>query len=226
MNAAGHNLLMDRIYRHQRHFYDLTRRPYLFGRDTLIRRLNATAGERILEIGCGTARNLVKIAQSYPGTLLWGIDASAEMLRTANRAVSRANLSSRVVLLHGLAEDAMTLLPQPNPRFDHVIFSYSLSMISDWKAALIAAQTMLSESGQLHVVDFGDLNGLDRATAGLLRAWLHLFHVHPRTELLHQAEAVVQNRPECGLKILFGRYAFVFEARSSALDEIAASGML
>lgn len=226
MNAAGHNLLMDRIYRHQRHFYDLTRRPYLFGRDSLIRRLNAKPGERILEVGCGTARNLVKIAQTWPGTLLWGIDASAEMLRTANRAVARANLASRVVLLHGLAEHAMTLIPQSNTRFAHVIFSYSLSMISDWKAALIAAQTMLSETGQLHVVDFGDLRGLDPATAALLRAWLHLFHVHPRAELLHQAEAVVQNCPDCGLKILFGRYAFVFEAGSSALDEMAASHTL
>jgi len=34
--AADHGAAMDRIYRRQRHFYDLTRKYYLFGRDTLI----------------------------------------------------------------------------------------------------------------------------------------------------------------------------------------------
>src|SRR5205085_8502015 len=120
----------------QRHFYDLTRRPYLFGRDTLIGQLKARPGERILEIGCGTARNLIKIANTYPGTLLWGIDASAEMLRTAKRAVERANLSTRIVLLHGLAEDATALLSKPNTSFDRVIFSYCMLLFVDWMAAV------------------------------------------------------------------------------------------
>ena len=220
MNAPAHHLLMDRIYRHQRHFYDLTRRPYLFGRDTLIGQLKARPGERILEIGCGTARNLIKIANTYPGTLLWGIDASAEMLRTAKRAVERANLSTRIVLLHGLAEDATALLSKPNPSFDRVIFSYSLSMIADWKAAVTAAQAILSDQGRLHVVDFGDLSGLSRATATLLRIWLQLFHVQPRTELLHRAEAAIHHQQDCRLKLLFGRYAFVFEASSPALGKL------
>lgn len=49
---------MDDIYRIQRHFYDFTRKPYLLGRDVLIRELDLSADETVLEIGCGTARNL------------------------------------------------------------------------------------------------------------------------------------------------------------------------
>jgi len=218
MTAPAHAVLMDRIYRHQRYFYDLTRRPYLFGRDILIRDLRAKSGDTILEIGCGTARNLIKTARRYPGTMLWGIDASAVMLHTAERAAKRAGLSNRIKLLHGMAEDAAGLIAQT--RFDHVIFSYSLSMIADWRAALLTGHALLSDQGSIHVVDFGDLGGLGRTTASLLRAWLHLFHVCPRHELLLHAETAARNKLDCRLRHLRGRYAFVFQATSSALRDL------
>jgi S-adenosylmethionine-diacylgycerolhomoserine-N-methlytransferase len=220
MTASAHQALMDRIYRHQRHFYDLTRRPYLFGRDTLIKGLDARPGDRILEIGCGTARNLIKIARAYPGTQLWGIDASAEMLRTATQSVDRAHLSGRIALRHGLAEDASTLFARENLRLDRIVFSYSLSMIADWRGALNTAQGLLSGRGQIHIVDFGVLTGVLPPAAKLLRAWLRLFHVKPRAELLHQAEVAARYRTDCRLNLLFGRYAFVFSASSAVVGKI------
>src|SRR5262245_29779275 len=96
---------MDRVYRRQRHFYDLTRKYYLLGRDRLVRDLQARAGESIVEIGCGTARNLIRIAERYPGVKLYGLDASSQMLHTAGDAIARAKLSGQTVLKHGLAED-------------------------------------------------------------------------------------------------------------------------
>jgi len=57
---------MDRQYRWQRHIYDLTRKPYLLGRDRLVAELLPTPGARVLEIGCGTGRNLIRIARTYP----------------------------------------------------------------------------------------------------------------------------------------------------------------
>ena len=53
-SRAAHSVLMDKVYRRQRHFYDLTRKYYLLGRDRLVRQLNAKPGERVIEIGCGT----------------------------------------------------------------------------------------------------------------------------------------------------------------------------
>src|SRR5258708_15963365 len=159
-SRAAHAVLMDKAYRRQRHFYDLTRKYYLLGRDRLVRQLNAKPGERVIEIGCGTARNLIRIAERYPGTKLFGLDASAEMLRTANEAVSRARLSDRILLKHALAEELTPSLFGSGQKFDHAIFSYSLSMIPDWRAALRAAAKAVRPDGFVHVVDFGDLRSL------------------------------------------------------------------
>ena len=92
------------VYRRQRHVYNFTRRYYLVGRDDLIARLHLRPGERAIEVGCGTARNLISVARRYPGTQLFGIDASLEMLRTAQQAVASAGLSRQIVLAHGYAE--------------------------------------------------------------------------------------------------------------------------
>ena len=90
--------LMDRIYRHQRHIYDLTRKYYLLGRDRLIARLSPARGMRVLEIGSGTARNLVRAARAYPDIDLFGIDISHEMLETARRTVVRERLTAHIQL--------------------------------------------------------------------------------------------------------------------------------
>ena len=42
------------------------RKYYLLGRDRLVRELDAKPGDRIVEVGCGTARNLVRAARVYP----------------------------------------------------------------------------------------------------------------------------------------------------------------
>ena len=80
-------LLMDKMYRRQRHIYDLSRKYYLIGRDEAIARLRPASGESVLEIGCGTGRNLVKAARAYPRAKFFGIDVSREMLDTAAASI-------------------------------------------------------------------------------------------------------------------------------------------
>lgn len=212
-----HFALMDHVYRHQRHFYDLTRRHYLAGRDRMIAGINAVPGDRILEVGCGTARNLIKIARRYPGSELWGVDASSEMLRSAADSVQRAGLAERVTLAHGLAEELSSIFAG-QAGFDHVVFSYSLSMISDFEGALRAAAQVATTRGQIHLVDFGDLNGLWPPAAAALRYWLALFHVSPRSGLVQRLENLAVRRGECSLEMLRGRYAFVFKASIAAVS--------
>ena len=91
---------MNRMYRRQRHIYDGTRRYYLLGRDRLIARLQPEAGATVLEIGCGTGRNLVHAARLYPDARFFGIDVSTEMLTTALAAISRHGLTKRIRVAH------------------------------------------------------------------------------------------------------------------------------
>ncbi len=86
---------MNRMYRYQRHIYDITRRYYLLGRNELINGLAPRADAHVLEIGCGTGRNLIKAAENYPDAKLFGIDISAEMLDTARRAAERAEQAAQ-----------------------------------------------------------------------------------------------------------------------------------
>ena len=130
------DLLMDRIYRHQRHIYDLTRKYYLLGRDRLIGDLEAGADDMILEIGCGTGRNLIKTAKRYPEARCFGLDISREMLATAKRSIRRNELDGRIYLFRGDAAnfDGATMVGQPT--FDRILISYSLSMIPSWRMTL------------------------------------------------------------------------------------------
>ena len=149
---------MNRMYRRQRHFYDATRRYYLLGRDQLIADLRPEAGATVLEIGCGTGRNLVLAAGMYPQARFFGIDVSTEMLTSAISNISRHNLEDRIRVAHG---DATTFEPHPlfgTERFDHVLVCYSLSMIPSWRAVLERAVSRLKPGGRLHIVDFGSQN--------------------------------------------------------------------
>jgi S-adenosylmethionine-diacylgycerolhomoserine-N-methlytransferase len=217
---ADHFGLMDRVYRRQRYIYDFTRKYYLFGRDALIRDLGLKPGQRLVEIGCGTARNLIAIARRYPAAELYGLDASAQMLDTARVQLARAGLEDRVTLIHGLAE-SLSAAAFGQSGFDHALFSYSLSMIPDWRQALLASGQALSEQGIVHIVDFGDFQSLAGRTA--LRAWLRLFHVSPRAELLQSLEAELGGKE---LILLPGRYAFRLSLSKSKLGKFACGPMV
>jgi S-adenosylmethionine-diacylgycerolhomoserine-N-methlytransferase len=174
--------LMDHIYRHQRHVYDLTRKHYLLGRDHLISRLDVPAGGNVLELGCGTGRNLIAAARRYPWASFHGVDISGAMLATARRNIARVALDGRIVLTQG---DATRFDPAAfgQQQFDRVFFSYSLSMIPPWRQALAQGASLVAPGGRLALVDFGQQDGLPRSFKALLFAWLAKFHVHPPSDL-------------------------------------------
>ena len=174
---------MNRMYRRQRHIYDGTRRYYLLGRDQLIENLRPEACASVLEIGCGTGRNLVQAAQRFPGAKLFGIDVSTEMLTSAIASISRRGLSSRIRVAHGDATGFDPQLLFGVPAFDHVMVSYSLSMIPAWTRVIEFALSHLKPGGRLHIVDFGQQERLPGIARALLLRWLKMFDVTPRDDL-------------------------------------------
>jgi S-adenosylmethionine-diacylgycerolhomoserine-N-methlytransferase len=174
---------MNRMYRRQRYIYDGTRRYYLLGRDRLISELQPAPGSTVLEIGCGTGRNLVQAARLYSDARFFGVDVSTEMLTSAISAISRHGMTNRIRVAHGdgTAFDPQALFGLAS--FDHVMISYSLSMIPDWRGVLQAAISRLAPGGRLHVVDFGDQERLPGIARALLLRWLAMFEVTPRDDL-------------------------------------------
>ena len=181
---------MNRMYRWQRYIYDATRRYYLLGRDELIDGICAKANATVLEIGCGTGRNLVHAAKRYSNATFYGIDVSTEMLTTAISAIERSGFNGSVRVAHGDATsfDPATLFGVN--AFDHVMISYSLSMIPDWHAVLDQAVLRLKPGGQLHIVDFGHQERLPQIARAVLLRWLALFDVTPRRSLQSALQAL------------------------------------
>jgi S-adenosylmethionine-diacylgycerolhomoserine-N-methlytransferase len=212
MNQA---VKMDRMYRYQRHFYDLTRRHYLLGRDRLLNEMVVNGGDSILEVGCGTGRNLIRLGQMYPGARLYGLDAAQEMLKTCNRKMEAAGLGiglgSRIMLRQGLAEDLSydeTFgLEAP---FDLIFFSYSLSMIPTWRDALDVAIKNLKPSGNMLILDFGDGTDLPKWLRFTVKKWLALFDVHYRPEMLRYLETIDgAGESQLSLTPIAGRYSYL-----------------
>lgn len=193
VSTADHKQRMDSMYRVQRHFYDATRAYYLLGRNQRIASLKPPPGGSVLEIGCGTGRNLIRLARQYPEASIYGVDISDEMLVSAAHAVERAGLRHRVKLAQG---DATTFSGSAfgKPAYDRVLFSYTLSMIPDWQQALVTATERLAPAGELHVVDFGPCSGLPSMTKSILYAWLQRFHVTPRASLFEAFEQLAKTR--------------------------------
>lgn len=203
------------MYRVTRHVYDVTRRYYLLGRDRLLERVVTARNTATLEVGCGTARNLIKLARRPIPGHLYGLDASHEMLETAATSIEKTGLGreggERIVLRQGLAEqlDAQRMFGRDEP-FDTIFFSYCLSMIPTWPGAIDAAMANLRSGGHLLIVDFWDQKDLPGVFAAGLKRWLAMFHVHYRPEV-HDAivDLGTSGRGEVEFESVARRYAYI-----------------
>lgn len=168
----AHRRFLDRYYGAARGVYDVTRAYYLLGRDPLLAELASEPWARLVEIGVGTGRNLSYLKRARPSALFGGVDASKKMLEVAEKRCPFA----RFVL--GFAEDApyADLLGRPP---DRVLFSYCLSMVEEPDRALRHARSQLAPSGEIVVVDFGDLRSAPETMRRAFGAWLETFHVRP-----------------------------------------------
>ena len=207
---------MNRMYRMQRYFYDLTRKYYLLGRDQLLDEMDVQPGERVLEAGCGTARNLIILAKRHPDTRFYGLDASAAMLETARAKADAAgvqNVELKTALADDFTFDGTFGLAE---KFNKIFFSYSISMIPPWRESIENALKNLKVGGELFIVDFFDQRDLPGPFRRFLKWWLMKFHVKFWPELMPYLESL-QGSGIAGVTIkpLFRRYSFIASIRKN-----------
>ena len=165
---------LERYYRVHAKTYDLTRWSFLLGREALVRQVAACSSPiRILEVGCGTGKNLLHLGRLFPHSQLWGLDLSADMLTVAQKKLHHQ--VHRLTLIQAAYDQPV----EAEPPFDLVVFSYALSMFNPgWEQALAAASRDLAPQGVIAVVDFHD------SGSRIFKHWMNLNHVRLDGHLL------------------------------------------
>ena len=173
MSAPPAPTAIERYYRFHSRIYDGTRWSFLFGRTAILDDIAAaTTPTRILEVGCGTGKNLVNLAARFPEASITGVDLSETMLTRARRKTAR--FGERVRLVHRAY--AAPLADQPG--FDLMLFSYALSMFNPgYEAAIAAARRDLVPGGHIAAVDFYD------TPLPVFARWMGVNHVRMEGQL-------------------------------------------
>lgn len=154
-NKEGQVNDMKSYYAFQAKIYDATRWTFLYGRNTILHKIPFPKTQRIkvLEVGCGTGVNILKMAQMFPNAQFTGLDVSGDMLDRAR--INLDKYQKRVTLLEEPYQESTKF----NGQFDVILFSYALTMINpQWIELLDQAPKDLKPDGVVAVVDFHDAN--------------------------------------------------------------------
>jgi len=164
---------LERYYRFHAPVYDLTRWTFLFGRSGILRKVAAKGSPcRILEVGCGTGRNLAELGRLFPSARITGLDRSLDMLERAKKRINP--MGGRIELVRQGYNGPIF----PSSNFDLVLFSYSLTMFNPgFEVAIEAASRELAPDGRVAVVDFHD------STCPGFERWMGLNHVRVNGQL-------------------------------------------
>ena len=129
--------------------YDETFLDYiLFGR--VQRRVAGLLGnlnhKAVLDVGCGTASMLVKLAKKNPGSCFIGIDLSEEMIKKARKkSVGLKNLEFKV--------SEVSKLNYPKDSFDYITSTISFHHWPEQEKALEKLRGFLKPGGKLIIAD-------------------------------------------------------------------------
>ncbi|OGD89574.1 hypothetical protein A2693_02490 [Candidatus Curtissbacteria bacterium RIFCSPHIGHO2_01_FULL_40_12] len=113
--------------------------------------ISPKAGDKILDVGTGTANLAMTIKRKYPNLEVVGVDPDENILNIAKRKVAKEKLP--IELLKGFAQQ----LPFRDNTFDFVVSSFVIHHIPKpfKKRAFIEMKRVLKKEGTAVIVDFG-----------------------------------------------------------------------
>jgi S-adenosylmethionine-diacylgycerolhomoserine-N-methlytransferase len=150
VRGKSHAERMENFYGGQAASYDDFRKRLLKGREELWKRLPRPEAGVWVDMGGGTGANLENFGPSIHALKkIYVVDLSASLLAVAKDRAAQRQWPN----VETIAADA-TLFTPPDGSADVVTFSYSLTMIPNWFAAIENAQRILKPGGHIGVVDF------------------------------------------------------------------------
>jgi ubiquinone/menaquinone biosynthesis methyltransferase len=143
--------------------YDFITRFLSFGRDQawkrqLIDRAGISAGQRVVDLACGTGD--LAVAAAVRGARVAGLDLTPKMIELARERSAATTPTLRVDWLVG----DMHALPFATGSVDVVTTGYGLRNVPELKTALVEAHRVLRKGGVLCSLDF------DRPDSAWLRS--------------------------------------------------------
>jgi S-adenosylmethionine-diacylgycerolhomoserine-N-methlytransferase len=144
---GSHAERLQSFYAPQSAHYDAFRERLLHGRGELAKRLDPPPGARVVDLGGGTGRGLLFFGERLAQLgLVELVDLCPALLQVARERTAQM---PNVRLVQADVVDY-----RPDGPVDCVYFSYSLTMIPDWRGAIDNALAMLRPGGLLGAVDF------------------------------------------------------------------------
>jgi demethylmenaquinone methyltransferase/2-methoxy-6-polyprenyl-1,4-benzoquinol methylase len=137
--------------------YDTLNHVLSAGLDTrwrrrLVRALDLTGQDRVVDVCTGTADLAIAAATSGSGPRqVVGVDFSSAMLAIGGQKIQRAGLASRVQLVRGDA----TQLPVKTASADAVMVAFGIRNVVDTDAGLLELHRILRPGGRLAILEFG-----------------------------------------------------------------------
>ncbi|GAA2494126.1 class I SAM-dependent methyltransferase [Streptomyces gobitricini] len=142
---------MESYYRSTADDYDAFRERLLHGRRDLMDLLPAAPGGHLVDMGAGTGSNIAHLDERRRKDFhrITLVDVSSSMLDVAGRRVERCGWDNVETVL----ASATDYRPRDG-QADVVMFSYALTMMPDWFAAVDHARAILRPGGTIAVCDF------------------------------------------------------------------------
>ena len=120
-------------------------------RGKLLRQARVAAGDRVLDVGCGTGSFAVLLKQAHPEAHVIGLDADARVLAIARAKAAQAGVD--VAFQQGLAD----ALPFAGESFDRVVSTLVLHHLARHAklGSLREILRVLRPGGEFHLADWG-----------------------------------------------------------------------
>ncbi len=150
VRGSDHAQRMENFYSGQAEGYDDFRKRLLQGREEVYTALGKEPGTVWVDFGGGTGSNLEFVGDGLSSFQhVYVVDLATSLLEIVNKRSIRNGWTN----VEAVTADATKWTP-PEGYADVVTFSYSLTMIPDWFAAIDNAIRILKPGGRIGVVDF------------------------------------------------------------------------